>query len=141
MRPTTSNEHQALLRALKDQREHIFEALQGLTIDDLRRQVLPSRWTYLGLVNHLSRDVERFWFRAVIAGDQRMLLPPHTEGQSGGHLPPRPGIVLRDRRGHRRDERLCVPQGIRYWRRLSLPLAFLGVAVPCWPPNGDELML
>jgi hypothetical protein len=37
--------------------------------NDLRRHVLPSRWTCLGLVNHLSLDVERFWFQAVIAGE------------------------------------------------------------------------
>jgi len=39
----TASEHQALLRTLKSQREHIFEALQGLKIDDLRRKVLPLR--------------------------------------------------------------------------------------------------
>ena len=65
-----SNKQQVLLRYLKGQRERIFEALEGLDGDDLRRQVLPSRWTCLGLVNHLSLDVERLWFRAVIAGDQ-----------------------------------------------------------------------
>jgi uncharacterized damage-inducible protein DinB len=70
MPSATSDEHQVLLRYLKGQREHIFEALEGLDVDDLRRQVLPSRWTCLGLVNHLSLDVERFWFQAVIAGEQ-----------------------------------------------------------------------
>jgi uncharacterized damage-inducible protein DinB len=69
MASATSNEHDALLRALNGQREHVFEALEGLDVDDLRRQVLPSRWTCLGLVHHLSLDVERFWFQAVIAGD------------------------------------------------------------------------
>jgi uncharacterized damage-inducible protein DinB len=54
---------------LNGEREHIFDALEGLAVDDLRRRVLPSRWTCLGLVNHLSLDVERFWFQAVIAGD------------------------------------------------------------------------
>ncbi len=70
MPSATSNEQQVLLRYLKGQRERIFEALEGLDGDDLRRQVLPSRWTCLGLVNHLSLDVERLWFQAVIAGDQ-----------------------------------------------------------------------
>jgi hypothetical protein len=70
MPSATSNERHALLRALKSQRDHIFEALHGLNVDDLRRQVLPSRWTCLGLVNHLSLDVEHLWFQAVIAGDQ-----------------------------------------------------------------------
>jgi hypothetical protein len=70
MPPATSNERQVLLRYLTGQREHVFEALEGLDVNDLRRQVLPSRWTCLGLVNHLSLDVERFWFQAVIAGGQ-----------------------------------------------------------------------
>ena len=70
MPPATSNERQVLLRYLTGQREHVFEALEGLDVNDLRRQVLPSRWTCLGLVNHLSLDVERFWFQAVIAGAQ-----------------------------------------------------------------------
>jgi uncharacterized damage-inducible protein DinB len=66
----TSSERQVLSRYLNGQREHIFDALEGLDVDELRRRVLPSRWTCLGLVNHLSLDVERFWFQAVIAGDQ-----------------------------------------------------------------------
>jgi len=73
MQSATSNEYQALLRSLTSQRENIFEALQGLESDALRRQMLPSRWTCLGLVNHLSLDVERFWFQAVIAGNQMVI--------------------------------------------------------------------
>jgi hypothetical protein len=52
------------------QREHVLGILEGLSEDDLRRPVLPSGWTCLGLVNHLALDVERFWFRAVAAGEQ-----------------------------------------------------------------------
>ena len=70
MPSATSNEQQTLLRYLNGQRERIFEALEGLEVDDLRRPVLPSSWTCVGLVNHLSLDVEHFWFQAVIAGDQ-----------------------------------------------------------------------
>lgn len=65
-----SNERQALLKYLTGQREHILGDLEGLDVDDLRRPVLPSHWTCLGLVNHLSLDVERFWFQAVIAAEQ-----------------------------------------------------------------------
>jgi uncharacterized damage-inducible protein DinB len=65
-----SAEPQALLGALNRQREHVLEAVEGLGSNDLRRQVLPSAWSCIGLVNHLSLDVERFWFQAVIAGDQ-----------------------------------------------------------------------
>jgi hypothetical protein len=70
MSSATPNEHHALLRALTGEREHILEAIEGLGVEDLRRSVLPSRWSCLGLVNHLSLDVELFWFQAVIAGDQ-----------------------------------------------------------------------
>jgi hypothetical protein len=73
MHPGTSNECKVLLRYLTGQREHVFEALQGLDVNDLRRQALPSRSTCLGLVNHLSLDAERFWFQAVIAGEQAVV--------------------------------------------------------------------
>ena len=65
-----SAERQVLLGALQRQREHVLEAVQGLGTNDLRRQVLPSAWSCIGLVNHLSLDVERFWFQAVMVGDQ-----------------------------------------------------------------------
>jgi hypothetical protein len=63
-------EQRVLLAALSRQREHVLEAVAGLGTNDLRRQVLPSAWTCIGLVNHLSFDVEYFWFQAVLAGDQ-----------------------------------------------------------------------
>lgn len=60
-----------MLRAwLGYQREHVLGILDGLSEDALRRPVLPSGWTCLGLVKHLALDVERFWFRAVAAGQQ-----------------------------------------------------------------------
>ena len=65
-----SAEEQVLAGALNRQREHILEAVQDLRADDLRRPVLPLGWSCIGLVNHLSLDIERFWFQAVIAGDQ-----------------------------------------------------------------------
>jgi Protein of unknown function (DUF664) len=61
------------LEALKDyldaQREHVLGILEGLPEPDLRRPVLPSGWTCLGLVYHLTLDVERFWFPGVFAGE------------------------------------------------------------------------
>ena len=65
-----SAEQRVLLGALNRQREHILEAVEGLASNDLRRQVLPSAWSCIGLVNHFSLDVERFWFQAVTAGNQ-----------------------------------------------------------------------
>ena len=66
---TEAPERDALLASLTAQREHVLDALQGLTETELRRPVLPSGWTCLGLVQHLTLDVERFWFRAVVAGE------------------------------------------------------------------------
>lgn len=59
-----------LLDQLERQRRHVLGILEGLSEADLRRPVLPSGWTCLGLVRHLALDVEKFWFRAVLEGDQ-----------------------------------------------------------------------
>jgi hypothetical protein len=64
-----SDESRALLQSLSDQRDHILGALDGLSDEDLRRPVLPSAWTCLGLVQHLTVDVERWWFRMCMAGE------------------------------------------------------------------------
>ncbi|WP_443046798.1 DinB family protein [Streptomyces sp. NBC_00247] len=58
-----------LLACLRDQRRHVLGILDGLDEEALRRPVLPSGWSSLGLVRHLALDVERFWFRAVFLGD------------------------------------------------------------------------
>jgi uncharacterized damage-inducible protein DinB len=60
----------ALLSSLTNQRKHVLGILEGLSDEALRRPVLPSKWTCLGLVQHLACDVERFWFRAVQVGEQ-----------------------------------------------------------------------
>jgi uncharacterized damage-inducible protein DinB len=64
-----ATEREALVNALRDQREHVLRAVAGLPDGALRQPVLPSGWTCLGLVQHLALDVERFWFRAVLAGE------------------------------------------------------------------------
>ncbi len=64
-----NEEMDALLVSLDTQREHVLGALDGLSEEDLRRPVLPSAWTPLGLVRHLAIDVERFWYRNAMAGD------------------------------------------------------------------------
>jgi hypothetical protein len=68
-----SDEQQVLLGVLHRQRGHVLEALEGLDAPDLERKVFPSGWTCLGLVNHLSIDVERFWFQAVVTGEQSVV--------------------------------------------------------------------
>lgn len=59
----------ALKSALDHQRAHVLGILEGLSEEDLRRPVLPSGWSCLALLRHLTLDVERFWFPGVIAGE------------------------------------------------------------------------
>jgi len=56
--------------SLRVQRAHIQGAFDGLAEEAWRRPLLPSGWTAVGLVQHLALDVERFWFRHVVAGEQ-----------------------------------------------------------------------
>ncbi|MCX5397756.1 DinB family protein [Streptomyces sp. NBC_00102] len=63
----------ALLSCLRAQRQHVLGILDGLDAEALRRPVLPSGWSCLGLVRHLALDVERFWFRAVLLGDAEVI--------------------------------------------------------------------
>jgi len=64
-----STESGALLSSLAAQRNHVLGILEGLSEEDLQRPMLPSQWSCAGLVHHLAIDVERFWFRAVVAGE------------------------------------------------------------------------
>ena len=70
----------ALLASLNDQRNHVLGILglpdldgdrhmEGLPDGALRRPVLPSGWSCLGMVKHLTISDERFWFRGIVAGD------------------------------------------------------------------------
>lgn len=76
-------ETKALLASLTAQRNHVLGILDGLSDEDLRRPVLPSGWNCVGLVQHLAVDVERFWFRAVVAGEQVDL----ETGDAGWRVP------------------------------------------------------
>jgi len=59
----------ALHRSLQAQRDHVLGILDGLDAAALSAPVLPTGWSCAGLVRHLALDVERFWFRDVVAGD------------------------------------------------------------------------
>jgi hypothetical protein len=74
-------EKEAVLESLGGQRAHVLGILEGLSEEDLRRPVLPSGWCCLALVRHLSLDVERFWFRCVVAGEK--VEPEETTGGAG----------------------------------------------------------
>jgi uncharacterized damage-inducible protein DinB len=71
-------ETQELLDCLESQRAHVLGILEGLTDEELRHPILPSGWAILGLVHHLAVEVERFWFREVVAGE----IMPESDGAS-----------------------------------------------------------
>jgi hypothetical protein len=71
--PPTPAETSVLSASLDSQRRHVAGIIDGLDEVDLRRCLVPSGWTPLGLVQHLTLDVERFWFLAVVAGDRRVI--------------------------------------------------------------------
>ncbi|MEQ7127703.1 DinB family protein [Actinopolymorpha sp. B11F2] len=75
----TPSETRTLISYLDAQREHVLGILEGLDDQALRRPVLPSAWTCLGLVHHLAHDVERGWFRAVIAGETDVIETLHSD--------------------------------------------------------------
>lgn len=62
------SERATLLAFLAYQREAVLAVLANLNERDLRRSVVPSAWTPLGLVEHLGH-AERFWSQRVLAGD------------------------------------------------------------------------
>jgi len=70
-----NTELQTLVAFLDQQRAHILKAATGLSDEQLRRPVLPSGWTSLGLVKHLTLDVEHYWFRCIVAGESLDFFP------------------------------------------------------------------
>lgn len=71
--PPPGAESETLVACLNAQRRHVLGILDGLDEDALRRPVLPSGWSCLGLLRHLALDDERFWFRGVVAGEQKVI--------------------------------------------------------------------
>lgn len=73
-------ERTALLSRLSGQRHHVLAQLEGLTDEQLRRPVLPSGWSCLGLVRHLTLSDERYWFEVVVAGEPLDFWPKGDNG-------------------------------------------------------------
>ncbi|HEY6746915.1 MAG TPA: DinB family protein [Mycobacteriales bacterium] len=74
-RDIRASERAALCHYLAAQRRSVLAIVDGLDDGDLRRPVVPSGWTPLGLIEHLGR-AERFWFGQVVAG-----APAPADGQ------------------------------------------------------------
>ena len=71
--PAVTDEKGILVAYLDAQRRHVLGILDGLPDADMHRAVLPSGWNPAGLLKHLALDDERFWFQAVVAGDQPVI--------------------------------------------------------------------
>lgn len=68
-----SDETELLIAYLGSQRRHVLGIIDGLDDEQLRRPVLPSGWSSLTMLSHLTHDDELFWFGAVIAGDEDVI--------------------------------------------------------------------
>ena len=55
---------------LDDHREHLLASLEGLTEEQARRRLVPSKTTLLGLVKH-GAFIERVWFDEAVFGRPR----------------------------------------------------------------------
>jgi hypothetical protein len=77
----------ALRHYLDGQREHVLGILDGLSEEQLRRPVLPTGWSCLGLVRHLTMDVELFWFPGVFTGDPDMAAQLKPDAEPGWRVP------------------------------------------------------
>jgi hypothetical protein len=69
------HESELLRRFLDEQRHHVLAILDGLTEDQLRRPVLPSGWSCLGMIKHLALSDEHYWFRCVMNGEPEDYFP------------------------------------------------------------------
>ncbi|MBE8474945.1 mycothiol transferase [Streptomyces justiciae] len=103
------SEVSVLLRVLDSQRRHVLGILDGIDgaeqEEALRRPVLPSGWHCLGMVQHLALDVERFWFRAVVAGDEEVIRGLPSGDEAWRVAPGVPAADVLD--GYRREAELA----------------------------------
>ncbi|MPZ90578.1 MAG: DUF664 domain-containing protein [Actinobacteria bacterium] len=67
--PVAGTEKEVLTGFLDHYRATILAICEGLSDEDLRRPMVPSGTTLLGMIKHLAY-VERGWFQETIAGDQ-----------------------------------------------------------------------
>jgi hypothetical protein len=93
MTESTAVEARTLLSYLDAQRNHVRGILEGLTEEQLRRPVLPSGWSCLGMVKHLALSDEHYWFRCIVAGEPLDFFPDERNadwriepGESAGDI-------------------------------------------------------
>jgi Protein of unknown function (DUF664) len=69
------DERDELLAALAHQRRHLHQQVVRLSPTERRTAVLPSDWTPLGLLRHVTLSVETYWFHAVLGGTPFSFFP------------------------------------------------------------------
>jgi uncharacterized damage-inducible protein DinB len=72
--PRRADERETLESFLDYYRETILWKVSGMSEEDLRRVIVPSGWSPLGMVKHLAY-VERGWFRSRFAGEGELAVP------------------------------------------------------------------
>ena len=100
MAVVVDTEMSVLLRYLQVQRKHVLGVLEGLDDHALRRAVLPSGWSCLGMVQHLTLAAERMWFRAVVAEDSEAIDQVSSMASSWQVDPEVPATEILDRYRH-----------------------------------------
>jgi Protein of unknown function (DUF664) len=75
-----------LQAALDSKRQHILEIINGLDDEQLRIAALPSGWTPLELLRHLTLGDERYWFSSIIGGEDLDWVP--TGPRADWHVGP-----------------------------------------------------
>ena len=90
----------ALMRCLQQERDHVLGAVEGLSDEALRRPVLPSGWSCLGMVQHLTLSVERLYFRAVVAGNPVVIDQVGSQASAWQVDPGLPAADVLDRYSH-----------------------------------------
>lgn len=82
-----SEEFVQLRAALDGTRVHVMDTVDGLDDQQLRTAALPSGWTPLELLRHLTLGGERYWFSSTIGGESLEWIPvgPRADWVSGAH--------------------------------------------------------
>lgn len=128
------DEKTVLLDSLNAQRAHALEAIEGLGDADLRRAPLPSGWTMLGMLRHLTMDDERFWFDCVVAGDAEAIaevMGPDDAWTVGGGMSA-DGVVAAYRDQIARSDEIIAAASLDGGRRGGLRgCSATGIRVPC----------
>jgi len=77
-----NGESAMLLSCLDKQRQHVLGILEGLSDEQMRTPVLPSGWTCLNMLRHLTGAVEHYWFQCIMGGEALVAAP--DPGEPGG---------------------------------------------------------